>query len=103
MIKNGDYVIENGEMLLCDYVEELVQNIKIILETRRGGFYPDCAFGSVLNELGEEPLDFYALAAARQALAGLDGVFVKSAEVGDSSIVFNLIINGEERQVTTDR
>ncbi|MCD7723318.1 MAG: hypothetical protein LUH82_05150 [Clostridiales bacterium] len=103
MIKDGDYYIENGAVAECDYIDELLQNITTALTAERGAFYPDFGFGSCLNELGAEPQALYAPAYARQALCDFDGVFVKSAEPGNSGILITLIINGEERQVTIEK
>lgn len=104
-IVNGDYQVGTFEFdaVKVDYIDELVQNIQIILTMRRGSFYPNKDFGSLIRkeQLGE-PKEEYALAYARQALDCLDGVFVKSALVTESKITFNIDINDVERQVSIE-
>lgn len=45
----------------------------------------------------------YALAFARQALYGLNGVYIKSAEETQNGFDFTVIINHSERQVFISR
>ena len=101
---NGDYKRseENGQPLTVSYIEELLQNAFVALNVRRGRFYPDKNFGSKIRGLTETPLEEYAFAYACQALDGLDGVFVKSAEISEGAATLNLILNGTERQVSID-
>ncbi len=101
-IVNGDYVKNNEKtgLITVEYIEELLQNILIVLNTRRGKFYPDKDFGSNISKINSQPYSDYAAAYARQALDSIDGVFVKNCEVNDNIINFNLIINNEERQVS---
>jgi phage baseplate assembly protein W len=103
-IINGDYVkSQNGTALeSVDYIDELLQSVRIILSAERGKFYPDKNFGSHLKNIANEPRTEYALAYARQAVDTLDGVFVKKAELVDGSMIFDLTINNEERQVSLD-
>ena len=101
---NGDYAIAPNQKALvsCDYIDELVQNAYILLSAKLGRFYPNKSFGSRINELTslQQPIDEYAEAYARQALAQLDGVYVKSAAVNNSQSVDVIIVaNDTERQV----
>lgn len=101
-IEGTDYVKQNGTLRQVEYIDELLQNIKIILTASRGSFYPNKNFGSRIKEICQEPRDKFALMYARQALDTLDGVCVKSAEFCENQYVFTLDINGEERQVTVE-
>ena len=76
-IIDGDYVKSNGAARLqtVDYIDEVLQNAKIILT---------------------------ALCYARQALGALDGVCVKAATVGENEITFTIAVNGTEGQVSVD-
>lgn len=100
-ILNGDYVkdIDTQGLQTVEYMDELVQVIKMLLITHRGQFYPNKDFGSMLRCELPAPAQEYALAYARQALEGLDGVFVRSANVQNGIIIVDLVINGEEKQV----
>lgn len=42
---NGDLVIENGELVMIDGDEELVQSVQAILGTRKGEFFLDSTHG----------------------------------------------------------
>lgn len=102
-IVNGDYVIneETKRPVMIEYIDELLQKIAMHLTARRGSFYPDKNFGSLLRAKQlEQPKNEYALAYARQTLDEFDGVFVKSAFVKDDAVDFVLIINDDERQVS---
>jgi hypothetical protein len=96
---DGDYVkAQDGSLEEVDYTDELLQNAEVLLNTRRGRFYPNKSFGRRL--VGERiPAEQYALEYARQALASLSGVFVKGAFEENGETVITLLINSEERQV----
>lgn len=96
-IVDGSYVIdENNKLVMIEYIEELLQNALLMIGAKRGKFYPDKNFGSQLTSSTNEAS---ALAYARQSLADLDGVYVKSAKINDDKITFSLILNNEERSV----
>ncbi len=101
-IVNGDYVISNGETERIEYIDELLQNAKILLTASRGCFYPDKDFGSSIKRTGRILTGEYELLYARQALDTLDGVYVNQAEIKNSQLCLTLEINDEERQVTLD-
>ena len=96
---NGDYVKENNTLIKIEYIDELLQNAGLVLNAERGRFYPNKNFGSRIKEAAGRPAE-YALAYARQALDGIDGVFVCSASQSGNSVVLKLMINGEEREVS---
>lgn len=100
-IINGDYILADGKdnVQSVEYIDEIIQTIKMLLVTRRGRFYPNKDFGSLLQSNLPQPSDEYALAYARQALEGLDGVFVSTARVDNGVIYLDVIINSEEKQV----
>lgn len=52
-IIDGDYVKSNGAARLqtVDYIDEVLQNAKIILTARRGKFYPNKDFGSLISTI----------------------------------------------------
>lgn len=101
LIINGDYV-KREDLMQIEGIEELLQNIKIVLRTSKGAFYPDKNFGSRINGISNVPIDEYAAAFAREALDGIDGVCVKAAHYQDNSLTVNLLINDEERQVSVN-
>lgn len=97
-ITNGDYVKDGEGLAEVQYIEELLQNAVIALQTLRGSFYPDKNFGS---QLRTAKADSEALAAcyARQALSGFDGVHIKAAKINKNGYAFTLLVNDQERQV----
>lgn len=101
-IVNGDYLIKNGREEHTEYIDELLQNVKILLTAGRGSFYPDKNFGSSIKAAGNRLDNQYALLYARQALDTLDGVYVKQAELNGTQLCLDLEINNEERQVTLE-
>ena len=101
-IVNGDYVVSGGTAEQTEYIDELLQNIKILLTADRGSFYPDKNFGSSIKASGSKLTNQHALLYARQALDTLDGVYVKEAELSGTQLCFKMEINNEERQVTLE-
>lgn len=74
-----------------------MQNAVLMIRGKRNAFYPDKNFGSdIKNHLDNER---EVLAYARQAVADLDGVCVKSASINMDGITFCLLVNDEERSV----
>ena len=106
LIYNGDYSKQKyfvSELTRIEHIKELVQNAKIILTARRGCFYPDKDFGSLIRSTALiEPREQYALLFSRQAIDRIDGVYVKSASIDGNNLILNLIINDEERQVSLE-
>jgi hypothetical protein len=100
-IINGDYVKNSATNSLdtVEYIEEVLQNVKIVLTAQRGKFYPNKNFGSRLGDIDCQPFCEYALAYANQALDEIDGVFVKNVVQKENQVIFNITINDEERQV----
>ena len=99
VIRNGDYVLGEPGLEETDYLDEVLQNALIAVNTKRGSFYPDKAYGCYKEGVPDSAV--YALACARQALWKTDGVFVKSALKEGGKYVFTLIINNEERRAET--
>lgn len=68
----------------------------------RGEFYPDKNYGSHIirnkNIIDSERLLCYA----RQAVSGMDGVYIKSAQLNNKNAVFTVMINNENRQVSIE-
>ena len=80
-----------------EYINGLLENALLRLRAVRGRFYPDKNFGS--NVRYELP-DSEILSEARLAVSELDGVYVKSIEKTDNSVlIFNLVLNDDEREV----
>lgn len=96
---NGDYSLENGQPLTVDYLEELLQNAFVAVNTRRRRFYPNKSFGSYIKETAALPLEEYAFAFASQATDGIDGVYVKSAERVSGGVKIKLLLNDTEGEV----
>ncbi|MCD7797417.1 MAG: hypothetical protein LUG95_07465 [Clostridiales bacterium] len=82
--------------------EKLIADYTAALSCPNGNFYPDKEYGSFINEEYEDESE-YLLTFARHALNGFDGVFVRSLEIDGDSLIFNLLINNDERQVTLSR
>lgn len=100
IIENGDYVAENGGLKTGDYTETVLQDIARAVYTEKGSFYPEPLYGSRLRLEGEKAGEAYALCFAREALWGMDGVYIESASETDSGYNFVLYINNEKRQVS---
>ena len=97
-IVGGDYVKDGAGLAEVQYIEELLQNAVIALQTPRGSFYPDKNFGSQLKA-AKDRNEALAACCARQALSGFDGIYIKSAEINDNGYTFTLLVNDQERQV----
>ena len=80
-------------------IEEALKNAVRCFAVRRGEFYADKNFGS---QIRIEQTEAEMLAYARQSVAELDGVFVKSASKNNDGVTFEVTVNGEERTVTAD-
>lgn len=66
----------------------------------RGEFYPDKDYGSqIMKNIVTADIQTL-LCYARQAVSEMDGVFVKSAVKEKDNILFNVLINHEEGQVS---
>lgn len=82
-----------------DVIEEALKNAVRCFTVRRGEFYADKNFGSKIRI---EQTEAEILAFARQSVAEVDGVFVKSASKNNDGVTFEVTVNGEERTVTAD-
>ena len=102
-LRDGDYVRTADGLDVTELSDELLQNAEIILKAKKGRFYPDKNFGRRIGKAPPEQSAEYALAFAREALNGADGIYVIGAEINDSTIDFTLMINHEERQVSIKR
>lgn len=104
LIKNGDYVKcdDKSDLKRAEYIDEIMQNVAVVLTARRSKFYPNKEFGSYIRECPAQPRADYALNYARQAVDMIDGVYIKSAEINSNKIIFNVIVNDEERQVSVN-
>ena len=78
---------------------DALHHAAVALRAERGRFYPDKSFGSQLSRL-TPPVNAYALAYARQALAETDGVFAVKAEKNGGMVQVTLLINNEEGTVS---
>lgn len=66
----------------------------------RGEFYPDKDYGSqIMKNIVTADIQTL-LCYARQAVSEMDGIFVKSAVKEKDNILFNILINHEEGQVS---
>lgn len=77
----------------------VLQCCESALRCPAGAFYPNKDFGGRIASVLDKNA---ALAAARQALCDMDGVFVKSAEIQGESAVLTLMINDEAKEVKID-
>lgn len=100
-ISNGEYALDSKKnMIEIGYIELLLQNTALMLGAKRNKFYPDKNYGSLIFDAMDNKDKI--LAYARQAVSNLDGVCIKSASVNNNNIVFDLILNGEERSVVVN-
>ena len=99
-LTDGDYTKQNGKSVDITYIEELLQNAFVAINTRRKRFYPNKNFGSYIKENALTPAEEYAFAYASQAVDGIDGVYVKGAELKDGKIKIKLILNNKEGEVS---
>ena len=81
-------------------INSILQDCFVAMLCPRGDFYPDKNFGShikyALKASGESEL----LAYARQAVHSMDGIYIKCACKGRDAVVFTVVINDAERQVS---
>lgn len=103
LIVDGDYlpVSDGGDLQMTEDMEQVIQEVLMHLTIRRGKFYPNKDYGTAL-ESSMLPFDKYALACARQALDEFDGVCVKRAVSDGRTVVYDIMINNEERQVSVN-
>lgn len=93
-VNNISYTGESGE-----YTETIYQDIARAIQTERGAFYPDKNYGSELRRIKEEPAVLYALCLARNAVYGMNGVYITKAQQADGGFNFTVVINDTEREV----
>lgn len=100
-IENGDYsLVDDGRGLKqIEHFDEMLQNVAVTLNVRRGRFYPNKDFGCNVINSSKQPVLEYALNYARQAVDSIDGVYIKGAEFENDNICFTVLINGREGQV----
>ena len=79
---------------------EILQSCVLVLNCPRLKYYPNKNFGSHLKAQGNDITVKLALDYARQAVKELDGVFIKSAGYCDDGIIFDVLVNNEEGEVT---
>ena len=97
-ISNGDYVKNGTALKEVEHMQVLLQDVALNLKAQRGGFYPDKNFGShILLSVNQD--ERYIASLARQAVSGINGVYIKSAKIKNEQYEFTVIINNLERQV----
>ena len=97
-ITNGDYVKSGNALKEIEHLDALLQDVALNIRAERGRFYPDKNFGSHIFSSKNMDED-YILVLARQAVSGINGVYIKSAKRNDKNFEFTVIINNLERQV----
>ena len=100
---DGDYTLISGTKKLrqCDYIDEIMQRVYMILSASRERFYPDKDYGLRLPVASDDPYNFYLQAYAQQAVDSLDGVYIKSAaKLANNSMLFYVVVNDTERTVS---
>lgn len=101
-IKNGDWVEENGKIVLIDGEEAVLSQIQTLLTTKRNEFYPDKNFGSDIMSISREQQHIQlqkALAYARKCCASMENVHVDSVRMKGGRMVFKIVLKDEEREV----
>ncbi|MCM1285174.1 MAG: hypothetical protein NC213_08300 [Acetobacter sp.] len=78
----------------------ILQNALRAICCPRGKFYPDKNYGSKINASVSSLSDKQLLDYARQAVSDIDGVTVKSVDVGSKNIKFTILVNNERGQVS---
>lgn len=76
--------------------DDVVNCCRMAIICPRGRFYPDKNYGSSIikgSNLGEY------LAAARQAVSEIDGVFIKNAEFDGETVNYEIMVNNDERSM----
>lgn len=68
----------------------------------RGGFYPNKEYGSKIKQNIACAQNNELLCYARQAVSGIDGVFVCSAAQNDGTVIFTVMINDEKQEVSVN-
>lgn len=99
-IENGDYVLQNHSLAGVAYTDALLQSVLMLLRLPRKQYYPDKNLGSYLYQLQDFSFEDQVLALARQAVADVSGVFIKSVNTKGRTATFSVLLNGEERQVS---
>ena len=91
-------MISDLEEKISEYADAdtVAENCIMALICPLGKFYPNKNFGNSItygNDRGR------LLASARQAVRGIDGVYIKSAKISDDVIEFTLLISDRVRSV----
>ena len=78
-------------------IESVLNDCRMAVICPLGKFYPDKNYGNSLLKSREAD---ELLAAARLAVRNIDGVFIKTAEMKDNSIEFDVMINNDIRRMS---
>lgn len=80
-------------------VEKIISACIHRVRCKRGSFYPDKNYGSLIRaDMDMSNL----LACIRQATSQLDGVYIKSVQKQNGKLIIDITINDSERRVETD-
>lgn len=78
-------------------IEQIIKDCIGTISCPLGKFYPNKNYGGRLN--GERELG-RLLAAARLAVAEMDGVYIKNGRIDDNTLLLSVLINNKERTVS---
>lgn len=81
-------------------IKKMLEYCACTLKCPRGKFYPNKDYGSQLNAVSEQENLNKLLAFARVAAIDIDGLYVKSVSKDNDNLIFDILINDEERQVS---
>ena len=98
-ITNGEYEPTDSGVAEVDYIDEVLQNAALAITAKRGRFYPNKDFGSQIYKIDCRPFEEYALCYARQAVDGINGVYIKSVKLQKNTLIFSVTINDIEKEV----
>lgn len=101
-IENGDWVYRNDSIDIVRGVNEIMGHVEARLYAKKGKFYPNKDFGSLLFTLKDsqdENRDMQALQYARQALSDMPDIFVEKATVDGGEAIVTIIFDGSEKEV----
>lgn len=101
-IENGDWQIKRSSVVVVHGEEEMMGHIEARLCAKKGLFYPDKDFGSLLYTLKdseEETKDMLALQYARQALSDIPGVLVEKATIDENEAKIKIAFDNRSKEV----
>lgn len=101
-IENGDWAVTRNTLSVVYGEDEMIGHVEARLSAKKGRFYPNKDFGSLLYTLKDsqdENKDMLALQYSRQALSDMSGVFVEKAIVADDEAKIKIAFDNRSKEV----